>query len=789
MNERNLDQIQSDYSRLPQELKQLKQWCVAGSDKSPYVASGDNLRRVSVHETDALHTFEEACQIAANFNVALGFILTANDGLTCIDLDVKDSTSLDRDGKPLPPSAWSTQADLDRFKGIIDFYQTYAELSKSGKGAHLWLHGGIGKGARRDSVEVYSQERFIICTGNSFSSMQFNLDPQINTVTTQILNPEPLPLKPNMQDNVSAMAEQMRGVKAATTELVDVEEELGDKQLVDKAMAAENGDKFNSLCIGDWQAMEYPSQSEADLALMSIFTFYSESNEQCRRLFRMSRLGKREKARRNDRYLDHGLRKIRGRQKQEEAERQHRIINGSQQAEALLENLNNDPFECVDIDFPPGLAGAMCEFMVLKARRRLPGLYPISALHTMALIGRKRKFELINKPNLITIAMALTAAGKELPQETAKIFAKHLGCSNMIHGNIASSKDAILNLVEGDGASLYIVDEYHSLNKSMNSRNAASYEMKIESEILIMNTTELYTFRGIDIRGLIPAYEADLEKLEEDIQKLEGSNDISRLAVLREKSSRKKRAIDYLENGWPDPFFSLMAHSVPSRLEGVISAENIDSGFLGRALIIRCPDTRGKLVKKFPDEATLHRMESEIVERLEKIQTSDVMVEPDEEGLAMLGKYVDWFDEDERRNHPDLGGIYARAPEQLYKIASLLALEDGVITAEFARYAYSLVNQSIQDIRYMLLKALADGNAASKEDVLEHARQQILKNCKGGGCTLSKIMTLITKPKGWNKVQLANSTMNLGEQLLDSMCEEDVLKYVVKGKKRRYITV
>src|SRR5690606_22635040 len=67
----------------------------------------------------------------------------------------------------------------------------------------------------------------------------------------------------------------------------------------------------------------------------------------------------------------------------------------------------------VDIDNPPGLAGDICRLMQLKARRLRPELYPLAALHLMALMGRKRKSVYTSKLNLITLGIAETAAGKE----------------------------------------------------------------------------------------------------------------------------------------------------------------------------------------------------------------------------------------------------------------------------------------------------------------------------------------------------------------------------------------
>src|SRR5690606_20053041 len=83
----------------------------------------------------------------------------------------------------------------------------------------------------------------------------------------------------------------------------DQPERLTDDQVMEMAWWADNGEKFQALWTGNWQAMGYPSQSEADMALMSMIAYYSDSDVQCLRLFRKSGLGKRDKAVKNDKYL------------------------------------------------------------------------------------------------------------------------------------------------------------------------------------------------------------------------------------------------------------------------------------------------------------------------------------------------------------------------------------------------------------------------------------------------------------------------------------------------------
>lgn len=266
------------WANIPEELKKRAQWVTADKNKTPYQCNG---RKASPTDPATWTDFHTACTYAKQHDFNIGYVLSAHDPFTCIDLDIKADTP---------------QEQLDRASRIIKTFNSYTEYSQSGKGFHIWVYGNIGKGCRRDNVEIYSQERFIICTGNTFKSEPINERSELlNNMVTQL---SPL----NLTSDI---------------ELVEKEEVEDDEVIVEKLMRQSNAEKFNNLCNGNWKAYSFPSQSEADLALMSMFCFYSESNEQCRRLFRMSKLGKREKAITDNKYLNSTLKLIRTRQEKE----------------------------------------------------------------------------------------------------------------------------------------------------------------------------------------------------------------------------------------------------------------------------------------------------------------------------------------------------------------------------------------------------------------------------------------------------------------------------------------
>lgn len=138
-------------ARLPEEMTCAPQWVRRDRKKRPVRA--DNGRWASVTDPDSWCSYEEAK--TSNRGVGLGFVLTAGDDMSCIDID-----------------HCITGGELDeRARALIDATpnKLFVEVSQSGEGVHVWYAGRPGRGSRRREhgllVERYSQGRYIAVTG------------------------------------------------------------------------------------------------------------------------------------------------------------------------------------------------------------------------------------------------------------------------------------------------------------------------------------------------------------------------------------------------------------------------------------------------------------------------------------------------------------------------------------------------------------------------------------------------------------------------------------------------
>lgn len=399
------DKVSGRYSRLPQELLQTPQWCIAGPDKAPYVATSSGVVHASLHKREQWRDFNTTCNDMQSTGAPYcGFMLTYDDPWTCIDLDVCNAETQRQKGEKHDPSKWTSAEAIDGFQRIVAAFDSYTEVSTLGWGLHVWVRGRIGSGAKHKGVEVYSQERFIICTGNVYID-------------------KPVAERQELLDKLVADMRASQGYSGPGV-LVEVEEEFNDMDIFDRAINAGNKDKFDMLCQGKWQG-DYPSQSEADLALMSMFAFYSKSNEQCRRLFRCTELGRREKATKNNRYLDYTLEVIRGRQAREAvidasgramAEAYAKSLQGTSYGDVAAAKMASSevPVEVEgSVAWPPGVAGALASFIYHSSPRPVKEVSIVSALGFLAGVCGKA----FNIPqsglNAYIILVARSGVGKE----------------------------------------------------------------------------------------------------------------------------------------------------------------------------------------------------------------------------------------------------------------------------------------------------------------------------------------------------------------------------------------
>lgn len=359
------------YHTIPEEIRLLPQWVCADRTKIPINPKTGKIANPIDPNTWA--TFEQAQTYAKQHSLYIGFVLSKFDPFSIIDLDNKPE-------KPCTPE------QLERHQKILHAANSYTEYSISGTGFHIIVKGTIPSGTRKDNVEVYSDSRYMICTG-------------------RIIEGYPTLIQPR-QEMLDILFREMQSDTRSSV-LKEAGETIEDHEVVNMAMAAVNADKFNALCMGDQTG--YPSQSEADFALLSIFAYYTQSNEQVRRLFRMATLGKRDKATKNDTYLNFALGKIRAKEPPlidfEEFKNNIKPIPPKVSKEKTPQKTN--------FFHPPGLIGELQDYFYHTAIRPIPEVALMAAIAVTSGVC-SRSFNISETGlNQYLVLLAKTGSGKE----------------------------------------------------------------------------------------------------------------------------------------------------------------------------------------------------------------------------------------------------------------------------------------------------------------------------------------------------------------------------------------
>lgn len=684
-----------DYDKIPEELRWERNWLLAGPAdnghyKAPHSFNSRGIFNVKPTETVHCKDLETVIEAAALHKpCGLGFLLTEKDVYTCIDLDIKNiNNEPDR-------NKWTPQDVINRHWKIIEKFDSYTERSASGQGFHIWVRGHIGLGCKREGVEVYSQERFIVCTGDVL------IDKDIE----------------ERQELLDILVGEIRSAAAPKIELIDREETESDAVIFERARNAENADKFVTLCNGDWTG--YPSQSEADLALLSIFTFYSKSNAQVRRLFRQTKLANRPKATKNDAYLNRTLGLIRSREAVDEEIDAASVAAGKRLMATLLNGipsalapttaplpqaqtgifapaataedeefeypedmsavsfnpllgLEAPPIEDDDgLPWPPGMLGALAFYIYQGSPRPVKEVSIVAALGLIAGIAGKAFCIPQSGLNIYLVLVAKSAIGKE---------AMHSGIAN-ISGfirdsvpNVTSFIDftdyasgpALSKAVAGNPSFVNVSGEWGRKLRRLGQEDGRDGPMQQLRTVM----TNLYQKSGPkSIVGGI------------------GYSD-------KEKNIASVSGVAY----------SMIGETTPSTFYDALTETMMEDGFLSRFTVIEYtgnrPDDNTDVVKE-PSKMLLEAMcnfVSRAIDLNNRYQTQEVSKSPDAHKLL-----IDFNKEcDTHINSSDDEGfrqMWNRAHLKAYRIAALLAVSDNhtfpVIQLEHAEWALTLIRKDI----------------------------------------------------------------------------------------------
>lgn len=354
----------NNYERIPPEMKRYRQWLVwryedrgaTKPTKVPYCAVSGKLADVTKATTWC--GYEEAVLAATAPGTSydgIGFVLTKEDPYTIIDLDQPKKES-----------------DLERQMQVFTEMNSYAERSPSGTGLHIIVKGYTPEGRRRSSIEMYSNVRFMTMTGDVYHDRPIEARQEI---VTELYNA--------MGANAGVLYTDH-----------DAPATMLDNEVIEKALAANNGVKFRALLEGRWPDY-YQSQSEADFAFIDILAFYTQNKDQLFRLFWASPLGQRDKAKRVNYVQSMILRSFDNLLPPIDIIFNREQHEGAVATEPLNVNSHSDASDCAMAELqafwkiqpitpPPGLLGDIARFIYAQSTRPVEEISIVGAIGLMA---------------------------------------------------------------------------------------------------------------------------------------------------------------------------------------------------------------------------------------------------------------------------------------------------------------------------------------------------------------------------------------------------------------------
>lgn len=262
----------NDYSKIPLELRELKQW---GLFEREWNEKKGKYDKIPVDPFTGYAGKSNDERTWSDFQTALSSLKKYNmDGLAFYFK--APYVGIDLDDIPEDLNRYLLgDYETNMIYTFMNATKTYSEVSMSGKGIHIIGKGVIpGDRRRKGDVEIYSEGRFFAITGNFFGNnneISEIPETQMKFLYERYLDsPDLFPRKP-VQNWIEG-------------------NDFSIEEVINSALSSANGKRFESFLNGGWGSL-YDSQSEADMAFANDLAFWTAGDfEKMDEIFRMSDL-------------------------------------------------------------------------------------------------------------------------------------------------------------------------------------------------------------------------------------------------------------------------------------------------------------------------------------------------------------------------------------------------------------------------------------------------------------------------------------------------------------------
>jgi hypothetical protein len=368
----------------------------------------------------------------------------------------------------------------------------------------------------------------------------------------------------------------------------------------------------------------------------------------------------------------------------------------------------------VDLLRPPGLVGDLTQWINSQCRYPRERLAVAAALTAMGNVAGLRYTDDKDRVtlNLLTLCVSGSATGKEAVLQAATAIHEAVSLQPAVVGNIKSEQEIVRNLVRHQAA-FYLIDEIGYLLQKIESARQKGGAAYLDGVIAILMAVYSKADGAFLVSGDIKnevrnTLLAEVKQCDAKIKENEDPDG----RFLRRKQQIETHAIPEIDMGIQRPFLSMMGMTTPVSFDGIVTVEQATNGFVGRCLLVREPETNPRRKRRFkrPPRDLPEKLKLQLcalydggtysVKDTGRIEYHGERreVPTDADAVDMLEEVADWLEDyaEAHKGRTGLEAIVRRTYEQVAKVSTILALGEGLRTAQHVEWAFAFCRADLE---------------------------------------------------------------------------------------------